>query len=170
MGTTKNSVNAFSQFVCGYEGKATVVEKSSDKKTKTYSKAHIQLDTNPYLNDQNIPHFVMNISKCDPPNSCNILSIWMPHDVGKNVTQMDKTTIKFDNFYQMPLHGRDLVTFIFEFASDEYYWPGDDIGSETEGWIKPTFGSMEGVIVDGSTAEANLEQFLKNIRPVTGEQ
>ena len=81
----------------------------------------MQLNINPYLNDHNMPHFIMFIGNRDPENIQPILTVWVPKDGQGNIVIIDDTHIKFVDFYELPPYGDRLITFIFEFAGDQHY-------------------------------------------------
>ena len=155
--------NAFSKYVCGYKGCTSLLEKSryTSMLEESYQNTGMQLNMNPYLNDHNIPHFILHISNMDLENRHPVLTIWVPKDGQGNIVIVDDTHIKFVDFYERPPYGDRLITFIFEFASDQHYWIKDDYGSEYKGYIKPIFGTADGVTIYGLSAQVNQQLFLK---------
>ena len=116
---------------------------------ESYQNTTMQLNINTYLNDHNIPHFILHIANMDPENRHPVLTIWVPKDGQGNIVIVDDTHIKFVDFYELPPYGDRLITFIFEFASDQHYWPKDYRGSEQDGWIQATNGFKKGEVMHG---------------------
>ena len=166
--TTNEMKNAFSEFVCAYKGCTSVLDKSGYTSVleESYQNTTMQLNMNPYLNDHNIPHFILHIANMDPENRHPVLTIWVPKDGQGNIVIVDDTHIKFVDFYELPPYGGRLITFIFEFASDQHYWPKDDYGPEYEGYINPIFGTADGVTIYGLSAQVIQQLFLKEFRKV----
>ena len=163
--TNRKKLNAFSEHVCGGYGCTTVIEKSGKLVGTSYQNTFMQMMLNPYLHDRNILHFILHIQNVDPENKHPLLTVWVPQG-GQGKIVIDDTHIKFVDFHQLPPYGDSLITFIFDFASDEYYWLNDDCGSESEGYIRETKGTKEGEVIYGHSAQVNQQLFLKEFRKV----
>ena len=168
VGKKEKSVNSFSKHVCGYKGCTSVLEKSGYTLVleEYYQNTGMQLNMNPYLNDHNIPHFILHISNMDLENRHPVLTIWVPKGGQGNIVIVNDTHIRFVNFYELPPYSDRLITFIFEFACDLHYWPNDDYGYEYEGYNEPIFGTADGVTMYGLSAQDNQQFFLKEFRKV----
>ena len=173
VGKTEKRVNAF-KHVCGYMGSTTVIETYPTDPTsyQKYQKTILQMHSNPYLNDCNIPHFMLQVGIIQSKNKHPGFTVWVPHGCESNIIiDENAKSIKFVEFNKLPPStGNEWVTFIFEFVSDEHYFPNDDIGSIEDGWIPHIEGVKEGEVILGHSAASHQQSFLTDIQPVLHNQ
>ena len=77
VGKTEKSVNEFSKRVCGYMGSTTVIETYPPDTTsyQKYQKSILQMHSNPYLNDCNIPHFMLQVVIIHSKNKHHVFTV-----------------------------------------------------------------------------------------------
>ena len=169
VGKKETSINSFSKHVCEFKGCTSMIETYPPDPTSKQTHQHtiMRMISNPYLNECNNPCFILQIRIIDSEYMHPDFAVWVPQGCYRNIIiDEDAKTIMFVKFNKLFSLHKKWVTFIFEFASDQHYWPKDYRGSEQDGWIQATNGFKKGEVIYGDTASSNQHKCLGHIHPV----
>ena len=82
------------------------------------------------------------------------------------VIQKSDNCLMFLDYYQLPPHETDKVTFELIFENEQHYYKNDDLGNVIDGWNEEIKGPLPGVKVYGDTGEVTLQNFINKLKSV----